>query len=561
MRVPVYKIIAFIAVLVGLARCDADPARPIEPVQLRVDGKAVELASPALYDGREVYLPLEVAAVLKCKVVMPDKEDYAIVASPKGVRREIALARLRRAPMIPLSSLASLLDVKYAVSGGFCDIRYPVAPRAEPAQPERPKSERAARQVASTSGGSTASRSGGSRAASATHGGVQPPDSIEKDPNAIGQLGSGGSSRQTAPRQGAQAGGEQTAAPVIAPVDDVPPVATTPPKTSSVRTPSWLRDIVCEAVDPAQTRLLIVADGPIRPSVRMAAAQGVLTVDLPGTAAATAQTEWTFENPLVAGARVEAGPAVGVTRVVFALRRLVTYRDRPAPPDGHEVLIRLPKLVGRRFEEMRIMVDPGHGGPSATGCSAMVGGRRIYEKDLNLAIAKKVVERLRSAGLFVTMTRATDVAVGLSERPSLANAMPADVFVSIHVDDAPGNSRASGPTAYYHGNDENGRALGLSIVEGVAAAGGLPSRGARSDMSRFRTGMAVLKRAEMPAVLIEVAYISNPGDRAKLITEEFQTRVATAIADGIRRYVEGKLPGGAPEEAVGMPAVQTPEGP
>ncbi len=541
MRLPVFRILVLVTFILGHVRCGAEPARPIEPIQLRLSGKPLELPSPALFDGREVYLPLDAVRAMKCRVVMPEKEDYAVVASPTGVRREIALARLRRAPMVPLTALAPLLKLQYKVADGVCDIRYTTSERvAAPAPEQRAPSQ--SRKPAPNAAGGPAKSSSAERPPTVTSPvtGVQTPDTLDGSPTTVA---------------------DRTTAPVASPVQDGPPVAPVPPKPGVVaRAPSWLRDIVCEAIDPAQTRLLLVADGRLRPTVRMSASQGELTVDLPGTGVGTSQTEWTFDNPLVAGARLVPGSVAGVPRLVFRLRRLVTYRDRPVLPDGHEILIRLPKLVGRRFEEMCIMVDPGHGGPSATGCSAMVGGRRVYEKDLTLAIARKVVERLKKAGLSVHMTRASDVAVSLSERPAMANAMPADVFVSIHVDDAPGNSRASGPTAYYHGNDENSRALGLSIVEGVAAAGGLPSRGARSDLSRFRTGMAVLRRAEMPAVLIEVAYISNPSDRAKLMTAEFQTVVANAIADGIRRYVEGKLPGAPPVPTAGGVSPQKPEG-
>ena len=562
MRVPGVMYLLLMVWMGAGVRGGAEPARAIEPLKLRIAGKTIDLPMPALYDGREVYLPLDAARAMQCKVVMPDKEDYAIIASPHGVRREIGLARLCRAPMIPLTSLTPLLGIQFSVSQGYCDIRYLTPQRATAPPAEHREPARSARPTPAAAGGPTKTGGGaGAQTVLTQPGGVQSADPVEPDTTAGAASLPGRGGGPATPVAGARSGGDRSAAPVVAPLDDTPAAAPTPPKRGSERTASWLVDVVCEAIDPAQTRLLLVAEGPIKPSVRMTASLGELTVDLPGTAVASSQTEWTFANPLVAGARVVSGPMAGVTRVIFTLRRLVTYRDRPAPPDGHEILVRLPKLVGRRFEEMRIMVDPGHGGPSATGCSAMVGGRRIYEKDLNLAIARKVVDRLRSSGLSVSMTRSSDAAVSLSERPALANAMPADVFVSIHVDDAPGNSRASGPTAYYHASDENSRALGLSIVEGVAAAGGLPSRGARSDLSRFRTGMAVLKRAEMSAVLIEVAYISNPGDRAKLITAEFQAKVAAAIADGIRRYVEGRLPAAVPESGADQAAVQEPEGP
>jgi N-acetylmuramoyl-L-alanine amidase len=549
MRVSVHIHLTVFVLLCGMAVCRAESVRPLQPVKLHVEGGSIDLPAPALYDGREVYVPLEAARALKCKVVMPEKEDYAVVASPKGHRREIALARPRKAPMIPLSLLAPILDMRFTVTGDVCELlptAVPTTPKAALTrqQPSSSVPPPVQPQPSSTAAGTAAARDQSAPALRQAQrppsaAGVQTPERLEGD---------------TQPQSG-----PATAA-VAAPADEGPAIVPPPTKVGDVRLPSVLRDIVCEAVDPAQTRLVLVAEGTLRPTVRMSNNMAEMAVDLPGTVPGSPQQVWVFDNPLVRGARVTAASsATGVTRVVFELGRLVTYRDRALPPDGHEIVVRLPKLVGRRFEEMRVVIDPGHGGPSATGCSAMVNGRRIYEKDINLAIAQQVRARLERAGLNVLMTRTGDTAVSLSERPALANRELADVFVSIHVDDAPGNSRASGPTAYYHGTDQEGRALGLSIVQCVAAAGGLISRGARSDMSRFRTGMAVLKRAEMPAVLVEVAYISNPSDRAKLISGDFQGEVAGAIAEGIRRYVEGRLPALAPKSAVPEVVPQTPE--
>ena len=71
------------------------------------------------------------------------------------------------------------------------------------------------------------------------------------------------------------------------------------------------------------------------------------------------------------------------------------------------------------------------------------------------------------------------------------------------------------------------------------AVTGLPSRGVLSDSIMYEHGFAVLRQSTMPAVLCEVAYINNVNDRRKLIDEGFQQRVAQAICDGLRRYVEG----------------------
>lgn len=562
MRLPIAILSALVAAAYATVVGASEPARPIESVKLRVAGTSIPAPATALFDGREVYISLDAVRALKCNVAVREREDSAIVSSPQGHRREIALARLRQAPMAPLSALAPLLDMRFSVQDGVCELM----PRAK---------------SAASSGGSAASSGPTSKVVV-----TQPAASPRPDTPKAGPPAAASPPRQpqvvAAPASApspAQKSPEPTKAPVVQPADSVdgrpsvsavlpwrsgpgqavpqplvvprdgqPKVAPTPPKTTPTRQLTRIRDVVCEAVDPAQTKLTIYADGPLKPTVRVLKGMTQLAVDIPSAMLDGMTSEWAFDNPLITGARATETGAPFVVRVVFDVARLVTYRSRPAPPDGFEIVVRLPRLVGRKFEEMRVVIDPGHGGPSATGCSAMLNGARVVEKDLNLKIARRVYENLQQAGLHVLMTRSSDQAVSLSERPEMANANLADIFVSIHVDDAPGNPRASGPTAYYHGSNEDGRALGFSIVEAVASAGGLPSRGARSDLSRFATGMAVLKRAEMPAVLIEIAYISNPSDRAKLVTAEFQSAVAKSIADGIRRYVEGKLPATAPKK-------------
>ena len=317
-----------------------------------------------------------------------------------------------------------------------------------------------------------------------------------------------------------------------------------PPKAPSAR----IRDVVCEAVDPAQARLRIVADGVLKPQVSMMRNQPMLVIDMPGAVLETSAMAWRFSHPLVSEVQAVADAAPGLARLLVSVPRLVTYRVIANPPDGYEIALRLPRLTGRRLEEMTVVIDPGHGGPSATGCSAVYEGTRVYEKNLTLKIGRKVYDQLRATGMNVIMTRSDDVAVNLGSRPALANTNLADLFVSIHVDDFPGNPRASGTTAYYHGSDENSRALAHVLASTVSAAAGVPNRGARSDMERFKTGMAVLRSAEMPAVLLEVAYISNPEDRAKLMREDCLNAMARAIAEGIRSYVEAKMPGLEPAQ-------------
>jgi N-acetylmuramoyl-L-alanine amidase len=511
-------------------------AGPLQPVALRWQGKALHSSTRALHDGKEVFVPLDAARGMKLLVTVSRKEDSADVLSPSGARTEVALTRLHGALMLPLSGVEDLLDSASTVRDGVCEI----APKERAGQARGTPENRTSTQrpvgidgapvsAGADLGHGAGSESGscagpaGDRSAPPPRGKVQKPDELDAEDQ--------------------PARGEGRASPG-ARGPDLPSRGSVSRPTTPVA--ARIRDVVCEAVDPAQAKLRIVADGKLAPKVTMLKGVSEVAVDIPGTILETSVTDWSFDHPLIAGVKAVAGAAPGITRLLVKLSRLVTYRARQAPPDGYEIAFRLPHLTGRRLGEMTVVIDPGHGGPSATGCSALQGRTRIVEKALTLRIGRKVHEKLSALGLNAILTRTDDSAVSLSARPELANNNLADLFVSIHVDDAPSNANASGTTAYYHGADENSRALAFVVAQAVSSGGGVPNRGARSDMERFVTGMAVLRKAEMPAILVEVAFISNAADRAKLVTEEFHSRVADAIANGICSYVRARLPEAPP---------------
>ncbi len=522
--------------LIALLGLPLASAGPLQPVSLRWQDKPLHSSTAALHDGKEVFLPLDAAKAMKLLVTVRPREDSADVALPMGARREVALTRLHGTLMLPLSGIADLLNSAFTVRDGVCTI----AAKDQSGQASVAAAGRAGTQKPVTVDGTpvmadpSPARPARSEAKAGDHaehgdasqtarGKIQRPDELDA---AGGAEGDRGGSAPLEPGRGLPSRGSASrpSAPVAA----------------------RIRDVVCEAVDPAQAKLRIVADAKLAPRITMMKGLSEVAVDIPGTILETSVTDWSFDHPLIAGVKAVSGAAPGITRLLVKLSRLVTYRARQAPPDAFEIAFRLPRLTGRRLEEMTVVIDPGHGGPSATGCSAVHGGTRVVEKALTLKIARKVHDRLSALGLNAILTRTDDSAVSLSARPELANNNLADLFVSIHVDDAPGNPNASGTTAYYHGADENSRALAFVVAQAVSSAGGLPNRGARSDLERFVSGMAVLRRAEMPAILVEVAFISNGGDRAKLVTDEFQRTVADAIARGVCAYVQARLPEAPP---------------
>lgn len=178
-----------------------------------------------------------------------------------------------------------------------------------------------------------------------------------------------------------------------------------------------------------------------------------------------------------------------------------------------------------------ICIDPGHGGsdPGAIGPSG------LYEKDVTLKIAQQVMKLLGNWGAIVLLTRGSDKDVSLQERADFANRNDADVFVSIHCN-AANNPAAHGLEAFYFRGSGAGKRLADIILDKLVLEIGLESRGTKE------AGFAVLRHTDMPAVLVECGFLSNPTEEALLEKESFQIKCAQAISDGIVAFLGLKKP-------------------
>jgi N-acetylmuramoyl-L-alanine amidase len=172
-----------------------------------------------------------------------------------------------------------------------------------------------------------------------------------------------------------------------------------------------------------------------------------------------------------------------------------------------------------------VVIDAGHGGQDP---GAMSGG--LHEKDINLAVAVKVADLLEQRGIGVLLTRQQDRFIELEERASIANRRNADLFVSIHSDSNPDRgrqgftvfvARAASPEAY----------RAATCIGQAMAATGSDSHGVRE------ADYKVLVNTSGPAVLVEIGYLSNVQDVARLRDSAWQNRLAQAIATGILTYV------------------------
>ena len=172
-----------------------------------------------------------------------------------------------------------------------------------------------------------------------------------------------------------------------------------------------------------------------------------------------------------------------------------------------------------------IVIDAGHGGFDN---GAMYQGRKEKEDNLRLALA--VGKILEQQGYDVVYTRTSDIYQSPYEKAQIANETGADYFISFHRNWAENDNTYNGiQTLIYGGEDERARRLAESINEE------LEKTGFKNLGIEERTGLAVLRRTEMPAVLIEAGFINH--DRDNEIFDNNFNEIASAIAMGIERVV------------------------
>jgi N-acetylmuramoyl-L-alanine amidase len=178
---------------------------------------------------------------------------------------------------------------------------------------------------------------------------------------------------------------------------------------------------------------------------------------------------------------------------------------------------------------MKICIDPGHGGydPGAIGLTPF----SLEEKEVNLSISSFLEEKLEQSIHWVSMTRRRDVFVRLEDRARYANRLEADLFVSVHT-----NSfhlpTVSGIEVYHYPNSVRGKALAESILSSLVDS--YPGHNNRGVKAR---NLKVLKETGMPAVLVEVEFISNPDQLQFLADENNREGLADTIATGIENYL------------------------
>lgn len=179
--------------------------------------------------------------------------------------------------------------------------------------------------------------------------------------------------------------------------------------------------------------------------------------------------------------------------------------------------------------DMRIVLDPGHGGTDP----GAVGPTGLQESEVVLDVARRARNMLIDSWHACRLTREKDVFVTLGGRAQFANQHEADLFVSIHCN-AFLKPAANGTETWHFQGSGQGARLAAALQKAMITRLGRFDRGVKQT-----TGFAVLRYTAMPAALVEIAFISNPEEEAELRKDEVRTLAARAIADGIQEYVRG----------------------
>jgi N-acetylmuramoyl-L-alanine amidase len=242
-----------------------------------------------------------------------------------------------------------------------------------------------------------------------------------------------------------------------------------------------------------------------------------------------------------------------------------------AAPSGAGGAKASPSRAASRSSAFVAVVDPGHGGEK----EGAVGPDGAMEKDVTLQIARRLKVRLEKLGARVLLTRNGDTTVPLANRAAFANAERADLFVSIHLNamPSPGRSRARGVETYFLSADAtDASATAVAARENADRLAGEPEpdpadpvagilssledtanlsessrlayevherivrRAEAEDRGVKQAPFYVLAGARMPAVLVEVGFLSHPEEAAKLRSPAHQDRIAQGIADGVAAW-------------------------
>jgi N-acetylmuramoyl-L-alanine amidase len=188
-----------------------------------------------------------------------------------------------------------------------------------------------------------------------------------------------------------------------------------------------------------------------------------------------------------------------------------------------------PILVPRAPTETVVVLDAGHGGNDP---GAVRGD--VQEKEVTLQIIAKLKKVLESKGARIVLTRSDDTFVSLEDRVKITNTVSPNLFLSVHINSLESTSNIYGIETYFQ--TDQSRPLADRVHSSLVSGLGAPDRSVRK--ARFY----VINHTPIPAILAEVGYITNKAERDRLISSDYQQKVASALARGVMLYLQDVKP-------------------
>ncbi|HOA39905.1 MAG TPA: N-acetylmuramoyl-L-alanine amidase family protein [Halanaerobiales bacterium] len=274
-----------------------------------------------------------------------------------------------------------------------------------------------------------------------------------------------------------------------------------------------------------KTDLVINFSGEVNYVIKEGA--NALILDVPGV---KITEDYKLPAPLgaITDIKIKASAEGEGIRFEFATGEYENYKVFSSSPATSITLSLMKEEIRSSKISNLIVLDPGHGGfdPGAVGPSGLA------EKDINLQIALLAEDILQREGYNVILTRKDDTFISLKDRVEMANKMEALLFVSIHANSA--NSAYSEGTETFIAPNKvaSSQLLADSLQKNLLKELNRLDRGVKKE------NFYVIKYTNMPAALVEVAFVSNPHEESLLASNLFKEKAARAIAHGIMEYLQ-----------------------
>ncbi len=299
--------------------------------------------------------------------------------------------------------------------------------------------------------------------------------------------------------------------PPVRPVGTLPPTLPAPTTTNSNGTNFNYRVIVTPRTANDQTQVRAIIPGAFRTTVN---GQSVIQA---GVFRESSKANEVYQALISNNLQASIVPFLG------SINPAPTPASSPAPNPN-------PTTPPRPIPNSRaiVVIDPGHGGrdPGAVG----IGG--LQEKIAVLDISRQVVSLLAQQGIQASLTRSNDQEIDLEPRVDFAERANADVFVSIHANSiSMSRPDINGLETYYYSGSNGGKQLAQVIHNALLQGTDMDDRGVKT------ANFYVIKYTPMPAVLVEVGFVTGREDAARLSSAAGRTKLAQAIAKGIIDYI------------------------